>query len=178
MTIAITQSGETLDTLLSLQYAKEKGSQTYAICNVPFSSIVRMVDAHCLMEAGPEIGVASTKAFSCQILCLYMFALDVALKMKKIEQDHIDSLNPTFRLFPALLRKVLLLDEHIKSISEKFYEYPNFLFIGRGMSFPIALEGALKLKEISYIHAEGYACLLYTSPSPRDQRGSRMPSSA
>ncbi|RZA26312.1 MAG: glutamine--fructose-6-phosphate transaminase (isomerizing) [Proteobacteria bacterium] len=157
MVMAISQSGETADTLASIKHAKERGCQIFSICNVAYSSIHRESDSALLMHAGPEIGVASTKAFTSQVLCAYLWALGAAVKLDKISADELASIIQDLKTLPLYLDQALNTEGQIADLAAKLYQYPNFLFIGRGMSNIIALEGALKLKEISYIHAEGYA---------------------
>ena len=157
MVMAISQSGETADTLACVKHAKDKGCQIFSICNVNYSSIVRESDSTLMMLAGPEIGVASTKAFTSQVLCAYLWTLGVAQKLGRISQDELSSIITEFKTLPLYLDQALNAEAYIVDLASKLYAYPNFLFIGRGMSSIIALEGALKLKEISYIHAEGYA---------------------
>ncbi|MCB9202426.1 MAG: glutamine--fructose-6-phosphate transaminase (isomerizing) [Flavobacteriales bacterium] len=154
--IAISQSGETADTLAALKMAKEKGAFIYGICNVVDSSIARLTDAGSYTHAGPEIGVASTKAFTAQVSILSMIALKLAKHTGKISNQQFHLLASELELIPEKVEKTLKLDEQIKEISKKFVNATNFLYLGRGYNFPVALEGALKLKEISYIHAEGY----------------------
>jgi len=154
--IAISQSGETADTLAALEIAKKKGATIYGICNVVGSSIARATDAGSYTHAGPEIGVASTKAFTAQITILALMALTLAKKKGTINKTHYQSLINQLIEIPKLVEKALKADEQIKYLSEMFKDAHNFLYLGRGFNFPVALEGALKLKEISYIHAEGY----------------------
>ena len=154
--IPISQSGETADTLAAIKMAKERGAFLYGICNVVGSSIARETHTGIYTHAGSEIGVASTKAFSCQISLLLLMALDLGKKLNTIDNTrYYRILNELFHL-PKNIEKVLSSNNIIESISEKFINSANFLYLGRGYNFPIALEGALKLKEISYIHAEGY----------------------
>ncbi len=155
--IAMTQSGETADTLASVVHAKKFGSQILTICNVLYSSIPRHSDANIHMGAGPEIGVASTKAFTSMILCLYLFSLSLARKFSLLKEREISDKFEKIQQLPILIEKALLEEPHIENIAKKYLEAESFLYIGRGIHYPIALEGALKLKEISYIHAEGYA---------------------
>jgi glucosamine--fructose-6-phosphate aminotransferase (isomerizing) len=157
LVIGISQSGETADTLASLQYAKAQGCQVLAICNSQFSSISRMATSTLHMNAGPEIGVASTKAFTSQVLCLYMWTLAVAKRAKKITEADLQKVVEDLVKLTPLMELVLGKEKSIEELALKYYESPNFIYIGRGPFFPLALEGALKLKEISYIHAEGYA---------------------
>lgn len=154
--IAISQSGETADTLAALELAKEKGATIYGICNVVGSSIARATDAGSYTHAGPEIGVASTKAFTAQITILALMALTLANKKGSITKTRYHSLVEQLNNVPQMVEKVLESNEQIKYISEMYKDASNFLYLGRGYNFPVALEGALKLKEISYIHAEGY----------------------
>ncbi len=154
--LAISQSGETADTLAALRLAKEKGALVLGICNVVGSSIPRLTDAGIYTHAGPEIGVASTKAFTTQVTVLTLMALLIGRKKGKISLTKYTEIIRELELIPKKVSQVLKLDEKIKLISEEFHNVSNFLYLGRGYNFPVALEGALKLKEISYIHAEGY----------------------
>ena len=154
--IAISKSGETADTLAALELAKEKGATIYGICNVVWSSIALATDAGSYTHAGPEIGVASTKAFTAQITILALMALTLAQKKGSITKTRYQELTNQLNDIPNLVEKVLESNEQIKYIAEQYKDAANFLYIGRGYNFPVALEGALKLKEISYIHAEGY----------------------
>ncbi len=151
--IAISQSGETADTLAALREVKLRGLETMAIVNVVGSTISREVDSGIYLHAGPEIGVASTKAFSSQVLALLLFSL--YLKQEKGEKINKKLINEIKKV-PNLIEKTLKNSNDIKKIANKYYQVSNFLYLGRGINFPVALEGALKLKEISYIHAEGY----------------------
>jgi glucosamine--fructose-6-phosphate aminotransferase (isomerizing) len=151
----ISQSGETIDTLAALREAKRKGHVTAAICNVVGSTIARESDGGIYQHAGPEIGVASTKAFTSQILIASMFALYVARMRDMSFSDGVQYVQ-ALKQAPDLVRKVLEQAPHIKEIAKRYAHHHDFLFLGRLSLFPIALEGALKLKEISYIHAEGY----------------------
>jgi glucosamine--fructose-6-phosphate aminotransferase (isomerizing) len=154
--LAISQSGETADTLAALELAKEKGTTILGICNVVGSSIARFTDAGCYTHAGPEIGVASTKAFTTQVVVLTLMALKIAKIKGTITNTDYHTLIAELELIPEKIEKVLESDKLIKKISDEFAGVNNFLYLGRGYNFPVALEGALKLKEISYIHAEGY----------------------
>ncbi|QNJ97283.1 glutamine--fructose-6-phosphate transaminase (isomerizing) [Constantimarinum furrinae] len=154
--IAISQSGETADTLAAIKLAKEKGAFVYGICNVVGSTISRETHSGTYTHAGPEIGVASTKAFTTQITVLTMIALKLAkVKGTISHSDYMLHLRE-LETIPAKVEEALQSDAHIKVIAEEFKNARNFLYLGRGYNFPVALEGALKLKEISYIHAEGY----------------------
>lgn len=154
--IAISQSGETADTLAAIELAKSKGAIIFGICNVVGSSIARYSHEGAYTHAGPEIGVASTKAFTAQLAVLNMIGLRVAYRKGTITERKYRELLVELENIPKKVEKALLLDEQIKRISEQFKDARNFLYLGRGYNFPVALEGALKLKEISYIHAEGY----------------------
>jgi glutamine--fructose-6-phosphate transaminase (EC 2.6.1.16) len=154
--IAISQSGETADTLAALELAKSKGATILGICNVVGSSISRITDAGSYTHAGPEIGVASTKAFTAQVTVLTLMAVSIAHKLGNIDESRFRRLLTELERIPEKVAKILKSNELIKSISEVYKDAPNALYLGRGNSFPVALEGALKLKEISYIHAEGY----------------------
>lgn len=154
--IAISQSGETADTLAALELAKEKGALIYGIVNVVGSSIARITDAGSYIHAGPEIGVASTKAFTGQVTLLTMMALSLAQKRGTISTSYFQQLLNEMANIPKKIEKVLESNKKIEYIAQEIKDKPNALYLGRGYNFPIALEGALKLKEISYIHAEGY----------------------
>lgn len=154
--IVISQSGETADTIAALKLAKKKGAFVFGICNVVGSSIARNVDAGAYTHAGPEIGVASTKAFTAQITVLVLLALKIGKHRSTITDSRYKYLCQELGSIPDKVSKTLKMDETIKKISKIFYHVNNFLYLGRGINFPVALEGALKLKEISYIHAEGY----------------------
>lgn len=154
--IAVSQSGETADTLAALELAKNKGATILGICNVVGSSISRVTDAGSYTHAGPEIGVASTKAFTAQVTVLTLMALSVGRKKGAIMESLYHTIVTELNTIPEKVEKVLQSDEQIKLIAEKYKDASNALYLGRGNCFPVALEGALKLKEISYIHAEGY----------------------
>lgn len=154
--IAISQSGETADTLAAIKSAKAVGAHVFGVCNVVGSSIARETDSGAYTHAGPEIGVASTKAFTSQVVVLSMMALHVGNRKGNIPQDRFSRLLAELNNTPELVERVLKQSENIYSIAEQFSKAENALYLGRGYQFPIALEGALKLKEISYIHAEGY----------------------
>lgn len=154
--IAISQSGETADTLAALELAKSKGAIILGVCNVVGSSISRVTDAGVYTHAGPEIGVASTKAFTAQVTVLSMIALATAHKKGTITDETFRRLLIEMSEIPHKVEEILTLSDEIKDISKLFTFAQNFIFLGRGLNFPVALEGALKLKEISYIHAEGY----------------------
>ncbi len=154
--IAISQSGETADTLAALREAKKKGAQIIAICNVKGSSIARESDSVLYTHAGPEVGVASTKAFTCQLIVLYLLTVYFGKTREIIPKDYVRDRIRNLRMLPLQMQAVLEDRDYIKLHAEKFYKGKNALYLGRGINYPIALEGALKLKEISYIHAEGY----------------------
>jgi len=157
LVIVVSQSGETADTLAALRHAKSLGHRfTLAICNVASSAMIRETDWHFLTKAGTEIGVASTKAFTTQLLALYLLTLSIAKRAGKLNPDQEKKLLRELRHLPKALHFVLALEPQIIAWSEAFAKCENALFLGRGMHYPIALEGALKLKEISYIHAEAY----------------------
>ncbi len=151
--VAISQSGETADTLAALREAKRQGAQTIAIVNVVGSTVTREVDSGIYLHAGPEIGVASTKAFTAQVTALILLALHLRqLAGQPLDDDLLNDLSQ----LPKTVAATLSLDEQIDNLAAQFYQADHFLYLGRGLNFPVALEGALKLKEISYIHAEGY----------------------
>ncbi|WP_017260292.1 glutamine--fructose-6-phosphate transaminase (isomerizing) [Pedobacter arcticus] len=154
--IAISQSGETADTMAAIEMAKAKGATIFGICNVVGASIPRLSDAGIYTHAGPEIGVASTKAFTAQVTALTLLAFYMAEKKGTLPQTKLISLLSELERIPSMVEKALESDKMILEISKKFKDSRNALFLGRGSGFPVALEGALKLKEISYIHAEGY----------------------
>lgn len=154
--IAISQSGETADTLAALELAKSKGAKIFGVCNTVGASIPRMTDAGVYIHAGPEIGVASTKAFTGQLSVLTMMALMIAHRKGIIAENEFREILTELALIPQKVQKCLELNSKIETIASKFKDASNFLYLGRGNNFPVALEGALKLKEISYIHAEGY----------------------
>lgn len=154
--IAISQSGETADTMAALELAKSKGAIILGVCNVVGSSIARITHAGVYTHAGPEIGVASTKAFTAQVTVLSLIAIAVAQKKGTISNELYRELIFGLDAIPAKVEKILKNADKVKDISKLFTFASNFIFLGRGLNFPVALEGALKLKEISYIHAEGY----------------------
>lgn len=154
--IAISQSGETADTLAAIELARERGAFIYGICNVVGSSIARATDTGSYIHVGPEIGVASTKAFTGQVTVLAMFALALAHEQGKISEEQMKETIDELVSVPDKIREVLKQDDYINNMAKVFTYAHNFIYLGRGYAFPVALEGALKLKEISYIHAEGY----------------------
>jgi len=154
--IAISQSGETADTLAAIELAKSKGAIIFGVCNVVGSSIARATHAGAYTHAGPEIGVASTKAFTAQLTVLSMIALIVAQRKGTMTEQKLHELLVEMENIPANVERALALNDSIKKIAATFKDARNFIYLGRGYNFPVALEGALKLKEISYIHAEGY----------------------
>src|SRR6266852_995990 len=158
LTICISQSGETADTLAAQREAKQKGSKTLAICNVFGSMITREAAGTILTHAGPEIGVASTKAFTGQLTALLLLAIYLGELRETVSMDCAKKLLQEFARIPHKLETILLADEkgHYEALAKIFFRHTDFLYLGRGIHYPIALEGALKLKEISYIHAEGY----------------------
>ncbi|WP_185873633.1 glutamine--fructose-6-phosphate transaminase (isomerizing) [Blattabacterium cuenoti] len=154
--IVISQSGETADTIAALKLAKKKGAFVFGICNVVGSYIARNVDAGVYTHAGPEIGVASTKAFTAQIIILILLALKIGKHKSTITDDFYKKLCTELNYISDKISLTLKTDKYIKNISKIYHKVNNFIYLGRGINFPVALEGALKLKEISYIHAEGY----------------------
>ena len=154
--IAISQSGETADTLAAIQLAKQQGAHVFGVCNVVGSSIARETDSGAYTHAGPEIGVASTKAFTAQLTVLTLIAMLVGKKKGQLSAQRFSRLLVELNAIPDKVQKLLKQDTRIKEIARHFVNNENALYLGRGVNFPVALEGALKLKEISYIHAEGY----------------------
>ncbi len=152
--ISISQSGETLDTLAAVEEAKERGATVLGIVNVVGSTIARATDAGVYLHVGPEIGVASTKAFTAQVAVLTMLAIELG-RRRHISTDEADRYLSELSQIPEKIKIVLQQSDHIKEIAQANIEKNNWLFLGRGVNYPVALEGALKLKEISYIHAEG-----------------------
>ncbi|MBP5763661.1 MAG: glutamine--fructose-6-phosphate transaminase (isomerizing) [Bacteroidales bacterium] len=154
--IAISQSGETADTLAAIQLAKENGAFVYGIVNAVGSSIARNTDTGTYIHVGPEIGVASTKAFTGQVVVLVLFALALGMYKGTVEQEEYQEVLEELTHIPDKIQEALKQNDKVKELSKLFADSPNFLYLGRGYNYPVALEGALKLKEISYIHAEGY----------------------
>jgi len=154
--VVISQSGETADTIAAMREAKRMGCNVLAVCNVQGSMIHREADGTILTHAGPEIGVASTKAFTAQMVALYLFALYLGQLRGTIDEERAKSLVGDLAQLPLKLETVLNNDDVVEELSREFFRVQDFLYLGRGINFPVALEGALKLKEISYIHAEGY----------------------
>ncbi|MBN2707005.1 MAG: glutamine--fructose-6-phosphate transaminase (isomerizing), partial [Deltaproteobacteria bacterium] len=156
LVIGISQSGETADTLAALQEAKQRGATLLAICNVMESSLARFCDAVFYTHAGPEIGVASTKAFTTQLVALFLLVLDLAAHRRTLTHDQLSAQIRALQQVPGALEKVLARASELEQLARKYHQASDYLYLARGVNFPIALEGALKLKEISYIHAEGY----------------------
>src|SRR5512147_14604 len=156
ITMLITQSGETADTIAALREARAKGSKTLGICNVVGSMVTREANGTIYTHAGPEIGVASTKAFTAQLTALFLFALHLAEVRGEVNADEAKKLISELQRIPAKLETLLAREEDTEELAKEYHRAQDFLFLGRGIHYPIALEGALKLKEISYIHAEGY----------------------
>jgi len=155
--IAISQSGETADTLAAIEMAKQKGCLILGVCNVVGSSIPRASHAGCYTHAGPEIGVASTKAFTAQVSVFFLIALWIAENKNTLSKSRMKQLLHELEILPSKIESLLKsCEEKVKAIAKEYKDANNFLYLGRGYNFPAALEGALKLKEISYIHAEGY----------------------
>ncbi len=158
LVVTVSQSGETADTLAALQHAKTLGHRySLSICNVPESALVRASDLRFLTRAGPEIGVASTKAFTTQLAALVLLTMTLAKLRGRLAREREEELLRALRHLPTALRNVLHVEPQVKMWAEKFSQHHHALFLGRGIHYPIAMEGALKLKEISYIHAEAYA---------------------
>ena len=156
LVIAISQSGETADSLAAMDLAKRKGASVFGVCNVVGSSIPRLSDAGAYTHAGPEIGVASTKAFTAQVTVLALMAVGMAKLRGTMNLVAIKSFYEEMEAIPEKIERALLLNDQMIALAEQYKDARNFLYLGRGYNFPVALEGALKLKEISYIHAEGY----------------------
>jgi glucosamine--fructose-6-phosphate aminotransferase (isomerizing) len=156
LAVVITQSGETADTLAALREAKQKGARSIAICNVVGSMATREADGTVYTHAGPEIGVASTKAFTSQLVALHLLAIHLAQVRNTLSDDRAVELLKGLEQLPVLIEEALQSDGALEDLAKKLYQRRDFLYLGRGINYPIALEGALKLKEISYIHAEGY----------------------
>jgi glucosamine--fructose-6-phosphate aminotransferase (isomerizing) len=156
LAIFVSQSGETADTLASLRIVKQRGVPTIGVCNVIGSSLYREADSNIYIKCGPEIGVASTKAFLGQLVCLYLFALYLGKIKQTITKERYLELLSNLAKTPTYIERILSDTSYIKFLAEQFYTKHDFLYLARGINYPIALEGALKLKEISYIHAEGY----------------------
>ena len=154
--VSISQSGETADTLAAIKMAKEFNPFLFGICNVVGSSIARETDSGVYIHAGPEIGVASTKAFTCQAIILLMLSLDVGYRLGRLDELKYHSIIDELAKIHHKVEQLLKDSKKTEQIAKKYHNSRNFLYLGRGLNFPIALEGALKLKEISYIHAEGY----------------------
>ncbi|MBU2549085.1 MAG: glutamine--fructose-6-phosphate transaminase (isomerizing) [Proteobacteria bacterium] len=154
--VMISQSGETTDTLGAMREGRRKNGRTLAICNVVGSSLARGVEGVIYTQAGPEIGVASTKAFTTQLVCLYLLAMHLAAVRGRLAPEKSRGMIQELLRLPGLLEEVLEQEDRIKEVSRRFGQATNFLYLARGINYPLALEGALKLKEISYIHAEGY----------------------
>ena len=157
LVVPVSQSGETADTLAALREGKQGGARMLSICNVRDSTIARESHDVLYTHAGPEIGVASTKAFTTQLVAFYLLALKLGMERKRLTDQELESAFADLRRLPRMVEETLLLDSQIRQVARRYHKAPNFLFLGRGVMYPIALEGALKLKEISYIHAEGYA---------------------
>lgn len=157
MLILVSQSGETADTLAALEEGRSKGAYIFSICNVMDSSMARKSNAVLYTHAGPEIGVAATKTFMAQLTALHMLALYLAQFRKTLSKEELTAYIDELVRVPHYLEAVLNCDKQVKQLAQKYHRSQDFLFLGRGINYPIALEGALKLKEISYIHAEGYA---------------------
>src|SRR4029450_12153222 len=156
LAVVITQSGETADTLAALREAKRKGARSIAICNVVGSMATRETDGTVLTHAGPEIGVASTKAFTSQLVALHLLAMYLGQIRGTLTPEEVRPHVAAPTQLPRLIEQTLKCEPLTEEIAKRFYQHRDFLYLGRGINYPIALEGALKLKEISYIHSEGY----------------------
>ncbi|MBE9531441.1 MAG: glutamine--fructose-6-phosphate transaminase (isomerizing) [Proteobacteria bacterium] len=156
LVVAISQSGETADTLAAVGEVKKRGAQVIAICNVLESSLTREADWTLMTHAGPEIGVASTKAFTTQLVALYILAIYMGRRLAKLTSEKGREYIQDLLELPSKVERTLRMDSHIKELAKDYFDNTDFLYLGRSINYPIALEGALKLKEISYIHAEGY----------------------
>ena len=156
LVLAVSQSGETADTLAAVREAKRRGASVISICNVMESSITRETGWSFMTHAGPEIGVASTKAFTTQLTALYLIAVHFGREKGALNADRARELIHELVKLPRMLETALSGNPHIEALARNYFHYRDFIYLGRGINYPIALEGALKLKEISYIHAEGY----------------------
>ncbi|MCK5351580.1 glutamine--fructose-6-phosphate transaminase (isomerizing), partial [bacterium] len=156
LAVAISQSGETADTLAAVRECREKGASILSICNVVGSMITRESDAVLYTHAGPEIGVASTKAFTTQIVCLILLAVYLGRRRGFLDADRAQEILDSLYMLPHHVESIMEEEAIIEELASLYYHHSDFLYLGRGIHYPIALEGALKLKEISYIHAEGY----------------------
>jgi glucosamine--fructose-6-phosphate aminotransferase (isomerizing) len=157
LTVPISQSGETADTLAASRYVRERGSRVVAVCNVVGSALAREADGVLFTRAGIEIGVASTKTFTAQVAALLLLSLKLGSVRGMVDDDLRYSAMRDIEAAPSLMTAVLQQSENIRSIARRYATFRDFLYLGRGLDYPLALEGALKLKEISYVHAEGYA---------------------
>ena len=157
LVIAISQSGETMDTLMALRYAKSKGATILSVCNTNGSTIGRESDSTLYTHAGPEIAVASTKAFATQLIAMYLIGLEIGKKLGHLNKNQVISINEQLTQFPAKVEQVIKTVEPLRELTRKFKDAQSFLFLGRHVGYPTALEGALKLKELAYMHAEGFA---------------------
>jgi glucosamine--fructose-6-phosphate aminotransferase (isomerizing) len=157
VTIAVSQSGETADTLGAARVQQAMGSRVIAVCNVVGSSLTRMSDLTLFTMAGPEISVASTKAFTCQLVMMYLIGLWIAERYDREDPEEITRLKRELLEIPAKMEAILQAKEQIRRLARAYRQVSDFYFLGRGISYPVAMEGSLKLKEISYVHAEGYA---------------------
>jgi len=156
LSIFVSQSGETADTLAALEFASKKNTKTIGLVNVPTSTIARNVDYMFEIKAGPEIGVASTKAFTCQLALFYKMAIEAGIQRESMDESEFYKLRTNFLYLPQLIRSMINQADKIRALVKKLITYPSIIFLGRGVMTPIAMEAALKIKEISYIHAEAY----------------------
>jgi glucosamine--fructose-6-phosphate aminotransferase (isomerizing) len=154
--ITITQSGETADTLAAQREAKQQGAATFTVCNVVGSTSAREADSVLYTRAGPEIGVASTKAFTAQLAALSLLGIALGVKKKKLNETEIQTLKPFLLELPRIIEQALQTDGAVRTVARTLLEAQTILYLGRGINYPVAIEGALKMKELAYIHAEGY----------------------
>ena len=156
LVVSISQSGETADTLGAMDEAKKKGCQIVTLCNVPWSQSTRVADYTLYLNAGLERGVASTKCFTSSIICLYLLSMYIGRVRRALKKNHLKQLIATLTQLPPLIEEVLTYESSYRRLAEEYYQAEHFFYLGRGINYPLAMEGALKLKELSYIHAEGY----------------------
>jgi glucosamine--fructose-6-phosphate aminotransferase (isomerizing) len=157
LVIPISQSGETMDTLMALRYAKSKGATIFSVCNTNGSTIGRESDAVLYTHAGPEIAVASTKAFATQLIAMYLIGLEIGKRLDNLSKKEVNAIVEQLSALPAKVEQVLETVEPLRELTRKFKDAESVLFLGRHVGYPTALEGALKLKELAYMHAEGFA---------------------
>ena len=168
LVVSVSQSGETVDTLAAIEEAARKNARQISVCNVDSSQATRVVDGTVNIGVGPEIGVATTKCFTGSIAALYLLAAYLGRARQAIDDETLSKLLQDLSTIPRLMGQALEQENHIEKLAQKLHRYENFLYLGRGLNTPVALEGALKLKEVSYIHAEGY-------PAGRDEARTYSP---